>query len=178
MPPAVQTIEVIAADDLSAGGRATIVALCTAAFEEDFAALFDLLPGARHVLLREGDTLLAHACWVTRWLQPAGCAPLRTAYVEAVAVLPTRQRQGLGSAVMRRVVAETGEYELRALAPAYPDYYARLGWEAWRGPLAIRTTAGLVPTPDEGVMILPTRRTPPLDLDAAISAEWREGEVW
>jgi aminoglycoside 2'-N-acetyltransferase I len=56
--------------------------------------------------------------------------------------------------------------------------YARLGWELWRGPLFVRTDAGLMPTPDEEVMILRLPRTTPLDLDSPLSAEWREGELW
>jgi hypothetical protein len=53
-----------------------------------------------------------------------------------------------------------------------------LGWELWRGPLATRTDAGLVPTPDEEVMILRLARTPALSLDEPLSVEWRVGEVW
>lgn len=171
-------VAVVDGADLSAGERREIVALCEAAFEEDFAQLFALLPGSRHILLHEGGVLVAHACWVTRWLQPAGLPLLRTAYVEAVATLPARQGQGLGREAMGRVVAETADYDLLALSAAVPDFYERLGWRPWRGPTAIRQEAGLLPTPDEEIMILPTPRTPPLDLDDPISAEWREGELW
>jgi aminoglycoside 2'-N-acetyltransferase I len=171
-------LEVIASDDLTEADRAAIIALCEAAFEEPFDRLFALLPGSRHVLVRDGGVLVSHACWVTRWLQPAGLPALRTAYVEAVATLPARQGEGLGTAAMARVAAETGGYDLRALSPAVPDYYARLGWEPWRGPTAIRRGDGLLPTPGEEIMILRTARTPPLDLHALITAEWREGEFW
>ena len=44
--------------------------------------------------------------------------------------------------------------------------------------MAIRREAGLLETPDEGLMILRTPHTPPLDLAALITAEWREGELW
>jgi len=53
-----------------------------------------------------------------------------------------------------------------------------LGWELWRGPLYIRTAEGPLATPSAEVMILKLPRTPPLDLEAALSAEWREGELW
>ena len=44
---------------------------------------------------------------------------------------------------------------------------------------AIRTAGGLEATPDETVMILRLPGTPTdLDLDAALSAEWRRGEPW
>ena len=36
----------------------------------------------------------------------------------------------------------------------------------------------LLPTPEEQVMVLRLPKTPPLDLELPLSAEWREGEVW
>jgi aminoglycoside 2'-N-acetyltransferase I len=38
--------------------------------------------------------------------------------------------------------------------------------------------AGVLGTPDEQVMVLRLPRTPLLDLDAALTAEWRPGELW
>jgi GNAT superfamily N-acetyltransferase len=169
---------VVPVDLVTAAERDEIVTLCTTAFEEDFGRMFDLLPGSRHVLARLDGRLVGHACWVTRWLQPDGLAPLRTAYVEAVAVAPDYQRRGIGGRVMRRLAAEVQDYDLAALSPAEEPFYARLGWERWDGPTAIRTEEGSLPTPDEEIMILQTPRTPQLDLSAHISAEWRAGELW
>ena len=169
---------VASADLLSAAERDEILSLCAAAFDEDVGRMFALLPGSTHVRARLDGRLVGHACWVTRWLQPDGLPPLRTAYVEAVAVDPDHQRRGIGGRIMRRLVAEVQDYDLTALSPAVEPFYARLGWEPWRGPTAIRTDGGSLPTPDEEIMILRTRRTPPLDLNARISAEWREGELW
>jgi len=70
------------------------------------------------------------------------------------------------------------DFELAALSPAETTLYLWLGWTFWRGSLFIRQGDSLLPTPDEQVMILPLPGTPPLNLDGAISAEWREGEVW
>lgn len=172
------TLTVVDGEALSPADRAAIVALCSAAFDEDFGRMFALLPGSRHVLVRHGEALVGHACWVERWLEPAGQGTLRTAYVEAVGVPPARQGEGWGGAAMRRVAAEIAGYDLGALSPATFGFYARLGWERWRGPTAIRVAGGLLQTPDEEIMILRTPRTPPLDLDAPITAEWREGELW
>jgi aminoglycoside 2'-N-acetyltransferase I len=158
--------------------RRAIIDLCEAAFAEDFGALFALFPGAVHVLAERGGVLVGHACWVARGLAVDHGRPLHTAYIEAVAVAPACQRQGIGGAVMRRVAREIAGFELGALSPTFPDFYARLGWVAWRGPLAIRAEAGLIDTPDEGVMIYRTPRTPSLDLDGLLTAEWRPGELW
>ena len=155
-----------------------IVGLCSAAYEEGFDIYFEAIGGTTHVLARYADGLVSHACWVRRWLQPDSGRPLRTAYVEAVATAPGFQSRGYASAVMRRIAAEIAGYELGALSPARPSLYRRLGWERWRGPLAVRTAEGLLPTPREEVMVLLLPQTPELDLDAPMSAEWREGELW
>src|SRR4051794_15727184 len=177
-PTGVITIDVVPCEELGAVERREIIDLCALAYDEDFDRLFELLAGSCHVLVRDDGVLISHACWVTRWLQPAGLPLLRTAYVEAVATHPQRQGQGLGGMAMGRIVDEIGGYDLAALSPAIPHFYGRLGWEHWRGPTAIRLAEGLLPTPDEEIMILRTAQTPPLDLDAPITAEWREGELW
>ena len=92
------------------------------------------------------------------------------------ATAPDRQGRGYASAIMRRLAAAIGDWSLGALSPSDASFYARLGWERWRGPLSIRTADGPLATPDEEVMILRLPATPPLDLDAPLSAEWRAGE--
>ena len=115
---------------------------------------------------------------MTRALQPGELRPLRTAYVEAVATAPPHQGRGYGSAVMRRLAAAIGDYELGGLSTGRFSFYERLGWERWPGPLAIRTQHGLLHTPGERVLILRLPRTPPLDPHALLTAEWRPGELW
>lgn len=170
--------ELLPSHQLASAQRRAILALCEAVFAEDFSALFALLPESAHVLVWADRALVAHACWVERWLRPEGLPLLRTAYVEAVAVLPERQRRGWGTLAMRRIGEAIGGYDLGGLATGSPSFYARLGWEQWRGPTAIRMADGLLPTPDERPMILRTTRTPPLDLDGLLTAEWRLGELW
>jgi len=69
--------------------------------------------------------------------------------------------------------------ELGLLSPSDAAFYARLGWECWRGPLSVRVGARLVPTPDEEVMALRLPRTPtPLDLSLPLAVSWRLGDVW
>jgi aminoglycoside 2'-N-acetyltransferase I len=172
-------LEVVSNDLLSPQTRSEVVALCTRAFEENYSPLLAPLHGAVHVLGRLGPKLVTHALWVTRWLQ-AGTKPImRTAYVEAVATEQAYRRRGFATAVMKRLAQEIRAYDLGGLSPFSVAYYARLGWELWRGPLFIRTDDGLLPTLEaEDVMILRLPNTPDLDLDAPLSAEWREGELW
>jgi aminoglycoside 2'-N-acetyltransferase I len=44
----------------------------------------------------------------------------------------------------------------------------------------VRTERGLVRTPEDdgNVLVRPTPTSPPLDLAAPISCEWRRGDVW
>lgn len=172
------TFEVLKRGDLSGQERSEILVLCSRAYSTDYEPFLQTFTGATHVLARQQGKLVSHALWVTRWLQPGTLPPLRTAYVEAVATEETYRGQGFATAVMQKLAAEVSDFELGGLSPAQYGLYARLGWELWRGPLFIRTTDGLLPTPDDEVMILSLPNTPVLDLDAPLSAEWREGELW
>ena len=160
--------------------RAEILSMCSSAYDEDLTKYFQAVGPATHVLGYVDSTLASHAMWVTRWLQ-AGDGPfLQTAYVEVVATLSPFRRRGYATQVMRRLASEIPEcYDVAALCPAFPEVYARLGWQFWRGPLAIRTPSGHHrATPEEQVMVLALPGRPVLDLDAPLSAEWREGELW
>lgn len=137
--------------------------------------------GGVHVLAEIDGRIVAHAAVVERDIRLDG-RPYRTAYVEAVAVDPTLQRGGIGSAVMREVAAVIDEaFELGALATGTPEFYERLGWRTWRGPTSVRTPTGEQRTPDEdgGILVRETPQTPmAIDLEGSISCEWRPGDVW
>jgi aminoglycoside 2'-N-acetyltransferase I len=156
-----------------------ILDLCSAAYATEFSEVMTLIGTGVHLLGRLGPRLVAHAMWVTRWLQPGGRTPLRTAYVEAVATHPEFQRRGFASELLLRLAREIRDHELGALSPSDEVFYARLGWERWQGSLFIRTLDGLTATPDEEVMILRLPGTPrELEVQESLSAEWREGELW
>jgi aminoglycoside 2'-N-acetyltransferase I len=168
----------VPAADLAPAERDAIVELCSRAFEEDYRPFLAQMQDPVHVLAYYEGVLASHALWVTRWLQQGDGPLLHCAYVEGMATEPVLRRRGLGSAVMRRVAAEIGDYDVGALCTGSPGYYARLGWELWRGPLYVRTATGLQRCDEEGVMILRTAQTPPLGLDEPLSVEWRPLEVW
>lgn len=156
-----------------------VLALCSAAYEMEFSPYLALFDDPMHVLAEENGRLVSHALWVTRVLEANHRLQLRTAYIEAVATLPDAQGRGFGSAVMRAVGAATQTgYDLGALSPSDWAFYAPFGWELWKGPLAVRTNDGEMPTPDEEVMILRLPDTPPLDLTWPLSVEWRPIEIW
>lgn len=170
---------VVAGKDLTREERKELVVLCNLAYEEEMEEIINQFEDPVHVLGEFQGKMVCHALWITRYLQPEGLPPLRSAYVEAVATHPDFQHRGFASAIMRKLVEEIQEFDIAGLSPFNVDYYACLGWELWRGAMFERTQAGVVASPaDERVMIYRLPSTPALDLDSAISIEWREGEVW
>ena len=136
--------------------------------------------GGLHFVLEVDGEIVSHAAVVERRLQVAG-QELRTGYVEAVATSPERQGFGLGSIVMTDVTEYVrAGFELGGLGTGRQSFYGRLGWRVWEGPSSVRASEGDRRTPDEdgAVMVLATPTSPPLDLTAPISCDWREGDVW
>jgi aminoglycoside 2'-N-acetyltransferase I len=173
------TTEALTGHDVQA-----IRALAWAAFppgDEAFSeADWDHALGGLHLVLEHHGRVAAHASVVERELI-VDDKPLRTGYVEAVATQPSLQGRGLGSQVMREASSYIRDrFELGALGTGRHRFYERLGWETWQGPTMVRTPDGPRRTPDEDgyVLILRTPRTPPLDLAATLTCDWREGDVW
>ncbi|HUP54289.1 MAG TPA: GNAT family N-acetyltransferase [Methylomirabilota bacterium] len=136
--------------------------------------------GGLHFVLDLDGVIVAHASVVERALEVGG-RPLRTGYVEAVGVAPDQQGAGLGSQLMTDVNAWIREhYELGALGTGRHSFYERLGWSTWPGPTSVRTVDGPRRTPDEDgfILVLETPSSPPLDRAAALTCEWRPGDVW
>ena len=136
--------------------------------------------GGLHFLLEVDGRLVGHAAVVERAIQ-VGDRPLRTGYVEAVAVAVGWQRRGLGSHLVREVNAYIrDQFDLGALGTSVFRFYGPLGWQVWRGPTYVRKGPDFQRTAEEDgyIMVLTTPATPPLDFDAPISCEWRPGDVW
>lgn len=136
--------------------------------------------GGMHFVLELDGKILAHASVVERDLHVGGQS-VRTGYVEAVATDPDWQGQGLGTRLMSDVTSYIQEhFRLGALGTGRHHFYERLGWLTWRGPTSVRIDDGTRRTPGEDgyILVLPTPSSPSLDLTAAISCEWRPGDVW
>jgi GNAT superfamily N-acetyltransferase len=158
---------------------AALVDLCSRTFDLEYGVLLDTFPQRVHVLGYQADQLVAHALWLERRLQIGAGLWLNAAYVEGVAVEENLRRQGIGSALMRRVQAEIAGYDLGALSAAAPEWYARLGWQRWLGRLFIVQEGRRFATPDEdSVMVWRTASTGEFDTHADLVAEWRPFELW
>ncbi len=165
---------------LDATVRATIVELCTAAYQEDFSHLFVYLPAdGLHFIAYFDEQIVSHAVVTTRWVQPERWPILRTAYLDTVATLPAYQRRGYGRAVMLELTANLSTYDIACLKTERTDFFERLGWQRWRGPRAGRSGNELIPTPDrQNILILRLATTPPLDLDRLLTIETQAGRIW
>jgi aminoglycoside 2'-N-acetyltransferase I len=182
-PYAVAVVEVVTArtDELSDQGLLEVTMLLEAAFGHSFEEYWHEIGPAVHFVLESDDAVVAHACVVERALRTQD-RELRTGYVEGVATRPDLRRRGHGTAVMEAVDRFIlDNFDLGGLDTGSNTFYARLGWETWRGPTFIRCRDGsLMRTADEdgNVMILRTATTRCLDVTAPLSAEWRRGDLW
>jgi aminoglycoside 2'-N-acetyltransferase I len=177
----VRTLPTAALSDEDVAG---IQALLTAAFERDEHGGFtwdDWLHaiGGTHLVLERDGVIAGHASVVERTLEISG-RPVRTGYVEAVAILPSLQRQGYGTLLMRAVHDVVAGFDLGALGTGSQPFYERLGWKVWQGPTSVRIDGRTEPTPDEDgyILVRPTPTSPPFALTEPISCDWRPGDAW
>jgi len=166
--------------DLDPATLTAVRALLDAAFDGDFDdADWEHALGGMHALAWHTGALVGHACVVQRRLVHRGKA-LRAGYVEAVAVREDHRRRGVGTALMaplERVIR--GAYDLGALASSEQTipFYEGRGWLRWQGPTWALTPAGVTRTEDDdgGVFVLPVVT---VDVHAALTCDWRDGDVW
>ncbi|HEV7191861.1 MAG TPA: GNAT family N-acetyltransferase [Jatrophihabitantaceae bacterium] len=136
--------------------------------------------GGMHAIATADGEVVGHASVIQRRLLHGGRS-LRAGYVEAVGVRSAYRRAGVGSALMEpleRIIRSA--FDLGALGAtddAMPFYGAR-GWQAWRGPASALTPAGIVATPDEQGAIYVLASGVALDVDAELTCDWRDGDVW
>jgi aminoglycoside 2'-N-acetyltransferase I len=137
--------------------------------------------GGIHAIIEDVDGVVAHGAVVPRVLD-VGTLRLTVGYVEAIAVRPDRQRAGLGTAIMRALGdAIARDYPLGVLSSGEWAFYARLGWERWRGQTWVRHPDGRLersPDDDDGVMILRTPTSPAIDPAWPLTCESRLGDPW
>lgn len=155
-------------------------ALCAAEYVSFTDDDWDHGLGGLHAIAWDGDRLVGHAAVAQRRLIHQGRA-LRCGYVENVVVRSSHRRQRMATAMMTelgKVIADG--YDMGGLA-AGPDgaaVYQPLGWRKWLGPTFALTPDGVVRTPDDDaeIYVLPGRVE--LDLSAALTCDWRDGDVW
>lgn len=136
--------------------------------------------GGTHILIRDSGLLVAHSAVVLRLIY-VGESRFRAGYVEAVATIPNRQHQGLGTIAMietNSVIAN--QFEMGALSSSSKDFYRKLGWEDWKGPSFVVKDGEWVrsESEDNGIMILRTALSPTMNLESRIACDQRPGDSW
>ncbi|ATL30703.1 GNAT family N-acetyltransferase [Streptomyces formicae] len=175
----VTTLRTAHTSDMTRGDLLAARRLMDAAFEGDFSDQdWEHALGGMHALVRDeqGD-LVAHGAVVQRRILHNGRS-LRVGYVEAVAVRPDRQRQGLGGQVMgglERIIDTAHDLGALSASDEGQRLYLGRGWQEWKGAVGVLGPDGVLLMPDE---------EPPLlwgaDLDPAheLLIEWRDGDVY
>jgi len=136
--------------------------------------------GGMHALVWDGDELVGEGSLVQRRLLHGGRA-LRAGCVEGVAVRPDRRREGHGATVMEaleELARNAYEVGMLSATEAGGALYSARGWHPFRGTTSALTPEGVVRTPDEddGVFLLLCSAS--IDLDGALTCDWRDGDVW
>jgi aminoglycoside 2'-N-acetyltransferase I len=136
------------------------------------------LGGVHALALVDGEPV-AHASLIMRRLLHGG-RWLRAGYVEGVGVRADVRRQGLGGAVMAPLERlGAAAYDVVALASTDEAlaFYRGRGWLPWRGEAYALKPDGVVRTPDadDCLHVLPGAGVDPT---AALTCDWREGDVW
>ena len=175
-------LTVVDSDDLDAATRTALRRLWDGAFGDGFSdADAEHAYGGVHVLARDGELIVGHASGVPRRLR-FGDGPWRTVgYVEAVAVDPTRRREGIGRCLMQQLhseIARRWPVAMLSTGQAKP-FYEGLGWQPWRGLSYTQTTRGVVPDDEHGgLMILTIDPSAVPDLSVDVTCEDRSGDAW
>jgi aminoglycoside 2'-N-acetyltransferase I len=167
--------------ELGPAERATARAFLAGVFGADFAPEdWEHTLGGIHVMAWDGARLVGHVAVVQRTLLHGG-RPLRTGYVEGVAVHPDWRRRGIGGRLMAAAEAIIrAAYDLGALAAmeeARPLYEKR-GWQKLLGRSSVCTPEGVKATPEEdgGLYVLVVERA--IDLHGELTCDFRAGDVW
>lgn len=183
--PAGLSLELRSTDELTSADLAGVRALMDLGWPDPEEAFsdddWDHALGGVHALVRDaGGAIRSHGSVVPRTLW-IGERPVATGYVEAVATHPAWRGRGLGSAVMAalgRVIEE--RHELGCLGTGEDRFYARLGWERWRGPSWVLRAGGRERSPDEDgyLWVLRTSTSPPFTGEEPLTCEERPGDDW
>jgi aminoglycoside 2'-N-acetyltransferase I len=179
----VSTARIVHTAHLPAGDLAQIRDLLDRAFEGRFDdADWDHTLGGLHILLTEDGRVVAHGAVVRRQLTHDD-RPVRTGYVEGVAVDPHRRGRGHAAAVMDGAEGIIrAAYDLGALSASggVEGFYLSRGWLAWQGRTYVLSPAGITRTPDDddSTFVLPVPSRRPVRIDGTLACDWRDGDVW
>jgi aminoglycoside 2'-N-acetyltransferase I len=169
------TLKVKKNGDLSEDELEKVISLCSNAFNEDFRPYMIDFIGGTHILGYYEDTLVSHVLWLNRWTRIENTPLLKTAFLDAVAVDEKYRKRGFASSMMTRLVGEITDYDIAVLTTDSIDFYTRLKWQAWQGPVFFQRVDGrITPLNNQTFMVLSLPKTPALDMNLPLTIEWHE----
>jgi aminoglycoside 2'-N-acetyltransferase I len=138
--------------------------------------------GGLHILMNEDDRVVAHAAVVQRQFVHDN-QPIRTGYVEAVAVDPHRRGRGYAGAIMgesERIIRAAYDVGALSAAGGVEGLYLSRGWLAWKGVTYVLAPTGITRTPDDdnSTFVLPVSSKQPIRVGGMLACDWRAGDVW
>ncbi len=161
--------------DLTEQELEDIVTLCSHAFNENFRPYMKSFINATHILGYYNGALVSHVLWLNRWTRAGDSPIMKTAFVDAVAVDGKYRKRGFASSMIARLTSEITAYNVSALTTGSPEFYERLGWQAWQGPVYFQREDGeITELNDSKLMVLFLPRTLALELNEPLTIEWRE----
>lgn len=137
--------------------------------------------GGVHVMAMDDDRVIAHASAIPRRIQFGDGAWQTIAYVEAVAVHPDFQHQGIGAELMRRLQDEMAKRWIVAMLSTgrATSFYEALGWQRWVGTSYTQTADGPVEDGEHGgLMVLRFGGALEPDARLTVTCEDRAGDAW
>lgn len=169
--------------ELSDELKKEIITLCNSAFPEPFDNLMDFIPpeGIHVIGYTPHRQAVTHALLTERRFTIGGRLPMKAAYIDAVATHPDYQGRGYGSLVMKEIMRIASEIcDIGGLSTFVPQWYGKLGWKEWKGPLSLEKEGEIIPTLDvDGVvMVYIFEGTSPPDFNDTLTADWRPGGGW
>ena len=161
--------------DLSPEELENVITLCSNAFNEDFRPYMKDFAGGIHILGCYENRLVSQVLWLNRWVRIENTPLLRTAFLDALAVDEKFRKRGIASSMMTRLVEEITDYDIAVLTTDSIDFYKRIGWQAWQGPVSFQRVDGrITPLNNQTFMVLSLPKTPALDVNLPLTVEWHE----
>ncbi|MGW4027732.1 GNAT family N-acetyltransferase [Streptomyces sp. NPDC004838] len=157
---------------------AEIRAMLEVAFDGDFSEEdWDHGLGGVHALAYDSEGLAAHGSVIMRRVLHDGRS-YRVGYVEALAVRPDRQRQGIGGRMMESLEAVIDRAYVFGALSASPEgagLYRSRGWRLWPGRIEGLGPAGVEHFAESEDSTYVWGRIP--GGSGALTFDWRDGDV-
>ncbi len=166
---------------LSNDQKEVIYTLLYQSFDYDFSRDdFQHALGGMHILAYDQKHVVGHVSIVQRNMA-LGHHPVTVGYVEAMAVLESYRRQGIG----RQLMQETNKiiencYQLGLLSASEEGFplYQSAGWHVWEGKLYELKQGSYIHSIDEEGGVLGWTKDKTIDFSQPLYCDFRSGDQW